>query len=98
MLPGPLRGDKLDQPTLDDALDKDAVSSYDDACREHVEREERRLGYVAFTRARHLLIGSSHWWGPTQKKKRGPSVFLDELKEHAEVGHGEVVLWTEAPD
>ncbi|MCU1588703.1 MAG: UvrD/REP helicase [Frankiales bacterium] len=98
VLPGPLRGDKLDQPTLSDALDKDALSAYDEECKAHVEREERRLGYVAFTRARHLLIGSSHWWGPTQKKKRGPSVFLNELKEHAEAGHGEVVLWADAPE
>jgi len=96
-LPGPLRGDALDQPTLDRLLDKEAVSAYDVECKAHLEREERRLGYVAFTRARHLLIGSSHWWGPTQKKQRGPSPFLLELKEHAEAGHGEVVRWAEAP-
>jgi DNA helicase-2/ATP-dependent DNA helicase PcrA len=97
VLPGPLRGDVLDQPTLDAALDKAAVSSYDGECREHLEREERRLGYVAFTRARHLLVGSGHWWGPSQKKPRGPSVFLRELKEHAEAGHGTVALWAEQP-
>lgn len=97
VLPGPLRGDAVDQPSLDRALTKDAVSAYNDECKAHVEREERRLGYVAFTRARHLLVGSSHWWGPTQKKPRGPSDFLDELKQHAEQGHGEVVLWTEEP-
>ena len=97
VLPGPLRGDAPDQPGLDVALDKAAVSSYDEACRAHVEREERRLAYVAFTRARHLLIGSGHWWGPTQKKPRGPSVFLRELKEHAEAGHGDVPLWCEQP-
>ncbi len=98
VLPGPLRGDALDQPTLDAALDKAALSSYDGECREHLEREERRLGYVAFTRARTLLIGSGHWWGPTQKKKRGPSPFLIELRDHAHAGHGTVELWTEEPD
>ncbi|MGB8649962.1 MAG: ATP-dependent DNA helicase, partial [Mycobacteriales bacterium] len=97
VLPGPLRGDHLDQPTIDAALDKAAVSSYDGQCREHLEREERRLGYVAFTRARTLLVGSAHWWGPTQKKKRGPSPFLDELREHADAGHGTVVAWAEEP-
>ncbi|MCW2543606.1 MAG: UvrD/REP helicase, partial [Frankiales bacterium] len=97
VLPGPLRGDALDQPVLDRALTKDAVSDYDAACRAHQEREERRLGYVAFTRARRLLIGSSHWWGPTQKKQRGPSAFLNELKEHAAAGHGVVSVWAEAP-
>jgi DNA helicase-2/ATP-dependent DNA helicase PcrA len=97
VLPGPLRGDALDQPTLDLALDKDAVKTYDAACKEHIGREERRLGYVAFTRARELLIGSSHWWGPTQKKQRGPSTFLLELKDHAEQGYGEVACWAEPP-
>lgn len=98
VLPGPLRGDRLDQPQLDLALDKTAVSSYEQDCRDHLEREERRLGYVAFTRARHLLIGSSHWWGPTQKTRRGPSPFLEELRAHAEAGHGEVACWAEAPE
>jgi DNA helicase-2/ATP-dependent DNA helicase PcrA len=98
VLPGPLRGDALDQPSLDRALDKDAVAAYDVACREHLEREERRLGYVAFTRARRLLIGSSHWWGPTQRKVRGPSPFLLELKAHAEDGHGSVAVWSEEPE
>jgi DNA helicase-2/ATP-dependent DNA helicase PcrA len=98
VLPGPLRGDALDQPTLDAALDKAALSSYDDACREHLEREERRLGYVAFTRARHLLVGSGHWWGPTQKKPRGPSPFLLELRDHALAGLGSVVSWAEPPE
>ena len=97
VLPGPLRGDAADQPTLDDELDKAAVKSYDEACRDYLLREERRLGYVAFTRARSLLIGSGHWWGPTQKKKRGPSEFLTELKGHAEAGHGDVVCWAAAP-
>ena len=96
VLPGPLRGDADDQPDLA-ALSKDGVSSYDDDCRAHLEREERRLGYVAFTRARRMLIGSGHWWGPTQKKKRGPSPFLEELRAHAEAGHGRVHFWTEEP-
>lgn len=98
VLPGPLRGDALDQPQLDRALTKDALKDYEEACREHLEREERRLGYVAFTRARRLLIGSSHWWGPTQKKPRGPSPFLLELKAHADAGHGSVESWAEEPE
>lgn len=96
VLPGPLRGDADDQPDLA-ALSKGGVSAYDDDCRAHLEREERRLGYVAFTRARRLLIGSGHWWGPTQKKKRGPSPFLRELRGHAEDGHGVVDVWADEP-
>jgi DNA helicase-2/ATP-dependent DNA helicase PcrA len=97
VLPGPLRGDVDDQPRLDVALTKESLSSYEGECREHLEREERRLGYVAFTRARALLVGSAHWWGPTQKKRRGPSAFLSELRDHAEAGHGVVDLWTKQP-
>ncbi|MCW2672788.1 MAG: UvrD/REP helicase [Frankiales bacterium] len=97
VLPGPLRGDVDDQPRLDVALTKEALSAYEGECREHLEREERRLGYVAFTRARALLVGSGHWWGPTQKRRRGPSPFLGELRDHAETGHGLVDLWAEPP-
>ena len=97
VLPTPLRGDAEDQPPLDGELSKEAVAAYDTRCREHLEREERRLGYVAFTRARRLLVGSGHWWGPTQKKVRGPSPFLEELREHALAGHGTVGAWAEAP-
>jgi DNA helicase-2/ATP-dependent DNA helicase PcrA len=96
VLPGPLRGDADDQPDLA-ALTKGGLSAYEQDCRDHVEREERRLGYVAFTRARRLLIGTGHWWGPTQKKMRGPSPFLTELRDHADAGHGVVALWAEEP-
>ena len=97
VLPGPLRGDAADQPVLT-GYDKPGLKAYVQDCRDHLEREERRLGYVAFTRARHLLIGSGHWWGATQKKPRGPSPFLEELRTHAASGAGQVVLWTEPPE
>jgi DNA helicase-2/ATP-dependent DNA helicase PcrA len=96
VLPGPLRGDAADQPGLG-GLGKEGLKQYEDDCRAHLEREERRLGYVAFTRARRLLIGSGHWWGPTQKKPRGPSPFLNELHAHAGAGHGRIDVWTEKP-
>ncbi len=97
VLPGPLRGDAEDQPALDLALDKGAVAAYKASCKDDTAREERRLAYVAFTRARHLLVGSGHWWGPSQVRSRGPSEFLEELKAHAEEGHGEVLAWAPAP-
>jgi len=95
-LPTPLRGDADDQPQAR-SWDGKGLSAYHQECRDHLEREERRLGYVAFTRARHLLLASGHWWGPTQQKPRGPSPFLSELREHAEDGGGEVVLWSPEP-
>ena len=97
VLPGPLRGDAADQPVLDLALTKEALTAFEDERAADAEREERRLGYVAFTRARALLVGSGHWWGPTQVRKRGPSPFLEELRAHAEAGHGEVLGWAPEP-
>ncbi len=40
--------------------------------------EERRLAYVAMTRARHTLICTSHIWG-TRKTPSTPSIFLQRL-------------------
>lgn len=96
VLPVPLRGDAEDQPQAAGWRRADLLQHTAD-CRAHLEREERRLAYVAFTRARHTLLASGHWWGPTQKRPRGPSVFLDELREHAEAGHGSVDTWAPPP-
>jgi DNA helicase II / ATP-dependent DNA helicase PcrA len=96
VLPAPLRGDVDDLPSLA-GVAKAEWADFDEQGRAHLEREERRLGYVAFTRARKVLLGSGHWWGPTQKKVRGPSEFLEELRRHAEAGAGHVVCWAEEP-
>ena len=42
--------------------------------------EERRLAYVAVTRARHDLLLSGSFWA-TQVKPRTPSIFLAELEQ-----------------
>jgi len=56
--------------------------------------DERRLAYVAITRAEHLLIASSSWWGPTQTKPRGPSEFMLDL--HTQATHpGQ---WADKPE
>ena len=43
--------------------------------------EERRLLYVAITRAEDTLLLSGHHWGPSAAKPSGPSDFLTELKD-----------------
>ncbi|MFJ9642684.1 UvrD-helicase domain-containing protein [Streptomyces sp. NPDC101206] len=96
VLPYALRGDA---PTLpaDPAWTSAGLKSFKAALKEHKEVEELRLGYVTFTRPRSLLLASAHWWGPTQKKRRGPSPFLQALYEHCAAGHGEIVAWAPEP-
>ncbi|NLU72062.1 ATP-dependent helicase [Streptomyces sp. HNM0575] len=98
VLPHALRGDAATLPDVDEWTAK-GVKEYETAMRDHQATEELRLGYVAFTRPRSLLLGSGHWWGPHQKRPRGPSAFLEALRTHCETGpaHGEVEHWAEAP-
>ncbi|WP_405794974.1 UvrD-helicase domain-containing protein [Streptomyces sp. NBC_01506] len=96
VLPHALRGDA---PTLPDVPEWDAkgLKAFKDEMRTHQHTEELRLGYVTFTRPRSLLLGSGHWWGPTQKRARGPSDFLHALYEHCAAGFGEIEVWAEEP-
>ena len=41
--------------------------------------DERRLFYVALTRAKQRLYVTSAWWYERQNDERGPSVFFDEV-------------------
>ncbi|MEU2538876.1 UvrD-helicase domain-containing protein [Streptomyces iakyrus] len=96
VLPHALRGDA---DTLPDVTSWDAkgLKAFHEAMKDHQHTEELRLGYVTFTRPRSLLVGSGHWWGPTQKKRRGPSAFLQALYEHCEAGYGEIEAWADEP-
>ncbi|MCK0174657.1 ATP-dependent DNA helicase [Mycolicibacterium sp. F2034L] len=91
-LPPLLRGDRATTtdhgvPVLDtsDVNDRKVLS---DRINDHKSRleqrrtdEERRLLYVALTRAEDTLLLSGHHWGGTEAKPRGPSEFLCELKD-----------------
>lgn len=54
--------------------------AYAAAERERQLLEDRRLAYVAMTRARHRLLLSGSWWSQ-QSSARPPSVFLRELAD-----------------
>ncbi|UED84310.1 ATP-dependent DNA helicase [Streptomyces profundus] len=97
-LPHPLRGDAETLPPTPEWTAA-GYKRYLAETAGELELEELRLGYVAVTRPRRLLLGSGHWWGPSQKKRRGPSDFLTALREHCErdPGHGEVEHWAEPP-
>jgi DNA helicase-2/ATP-dependent DNA helicase PcrA len=98
-LPYPLRGDGSDLPVFDVITPRDqkrlddARKDFVAACKERAVREERRLAYVAATRARHLLLASGYWWD-TAVRPRGPSTFLTEL---AAVRGAQVDHWADPP-
>ncbi|GAA2819768.1 hypothetical protein GCM10010441_50160 [Kitasatospora paracochleata] len=97
VLPHALRGDAATLPA-DPEWNAKGMGLFKKAMAAQAATEELRLGYVAFTRPRSLLLASGHWWGPSQKRRRGPSSFLLELKEHCErPGCGEVERWAEEP-
>ncbi|MFF0010140.1 UvrD-helicase domain-containing protein [Streptomyces sp. NPDC005374] len=96
VLPHALRGDTDTLPDIA-SWDSRGMKDFHEAMKDHQHTEELRLGYVTFTRPRSLLLGSGHWWGPTQKKPRGPSDFLQALYDHCTAGHGEIEAWADEP-
>ena len=83
-LPYHLRGDGGDLPEFrwEAASDtKELIAlreEFKEACGTHRLAEERRLAYVAFTRARRDLLVTASWWAAATRP-REPSVFLEEL-------------------
>ncbi|AXI73835.1 UvrD-helicase domain-containing protein [Streptomyces cavourensis] len=96
VLPHALRGDAATLPDVD-TFDAKGMKAFKEEMKAHQHTEELRLGYVTFTRPRSLLLGSGHWWGPSQKRTRGPSAFLEALYEHCAAGHGEIEVWADEP-
>ncbi|UEL27410.1 ATP-dependent DNA helicase [Pseudarthrobacter sp. L1SW] len=84
-LPWPLRGDREDLPQWDlDQPDQkgwlDAEKDFKAAVQAHAESEERRLAYVAYTRAKHVLWASSVAWVGSRSGRADMSPFLAELE------------------
>ncbi|WP_020575873.1 ATP-dependent DNA helicase [Actinopolymorpha alba] len=102
-LPFPLRGDRGALPDLevDKAADqkevKEAVERFVEDCGERARIEERRLAYVAATRARHLLVWSGYRWDETQKP-REPGEYLLEVAEACRAGAGRIAAWHDKVD
>ncbi|MGZ5388935.1 MAG: UvrD-helicase domain-containing protein [Aeromicrobium sp.] len=96
VLPVSLRGDRDTVPDIDE-WSTAGVKTFRSDNREDALNEERRLGYVAFTRAKMALHVSGHWWGRTQKDSRGPSEFLTLAHEWLVSGGGEPGIWVDPP-
>ncbi|USQ81044.1 ATP-dependent DNA helicase [Ornithinimicrobium faecis] len=101
-LPYPLRGDVAGLPALplDSVVDthelKEAVEDFGLAGGRHQVDEERRLAYVAFTRARHDLMVTAPVWS-TGQTPRQTSRFLEEVIASPD-GGVEVAHWAPMPD
>lgn len=78
-LPAPLRGDAADLPVVTERSPA-GLTTYATACSAAGETEERRLAYVCATRPRYELVVSCHWWGPQQVRRRGPSIFAEDVR------------------
>lgn len=96
-------------PVLDTSAvaDRKALGEVIDAHRDQLARrridEERRLLYVALTRAEDTLLVSGHHWAEGGSTPRGPSEFLLEIKDAieatgcGEIESNEIEHWAPAP-
>ena len=96
VLPAPLRGDAPDVPQLR-GYDKPAILALTEAARDHQAVEELRLGYVAYTRARHRLWVSSYQWSPTRQKPLEPSAYQLVVRRLLEDRGLSRDVWPEPP-
>jgi DNA helicase II / ATP-dependent DNA helicase PcrA len=83
VLPFACRGDAADLPVLRGYTTPD-LEEFKAECKTDSEDEERRLAYVAMTRARHRLWLSSYVWNGTRKDPLAASRFLTEVAELGE--------------
>jgi DNA helicase-2/ATP-dependent DNA helicase PcrA len=91
VLPYEFRGDAAELPFFDwttpttrrELLERQ--KQFTTEVRERHDQEERRLAYVAVTRARHSLLLTASFWA-TQSSARRPSAFLRELECEGVIG------------
>ena len=94
LIPFGLRGDAGDLPELP-GLDAASLEAFADACAARDLSEERRLMYVAATRAAFWLGCSGYWWGESGSSRLGPSPFLEEVRKS---GVARVDTWAAEPE
>jgi DNA helicase-2/ATP-dependent DNA helicase PcrA len=82
-LPHELRGDRAALPQLGD-VSGTGLRLFGEAMREDLIQAEDRLAYVAATRARHVLVGTTHRWRAGAARSREPSPYFAVLDEVAQ--------------
>ncbi|GEP35094.1 hypothetical protein NSZ01_28620 [Nocardioides szechwanensis] len=92
VMPTELRGDARDLPQLAGHTPADLIALAT-AAKAHESLEELRLGYVAWTRARHHLSVSAWRWAAHLKGGLGPSRYLVRTREAMATWGGEPDAW-----
>ena len=93
VLPFPLRADSNRLPRFDVTKVSTTqevgkkVEAFAELCNKRKDDEERRLAYVAFTRAKHHLLLTTSWWRDGQEAK-APSQYLALAFDHIERNGG----------
>ncbi len=91
-LPYEVREDAEHLPRFEGNLGK-----FQKAVKERVVEDERRLFYVALTRAKQRLAVTASWWYGRDKQAKGPSPFWTEVADLTERGLVDVVRKDEEP-
>ena len=92
-LPYEVREDAAHLPSFEGSLPK-----FKHAVSERVIEDERRLFYVALTRAKQRLAVTASWWYGRDKSPKGPSEFWEDLEVLEEKGLLEIVRRDELPE
>lgn len=83
LLPAPLRGDAASVPQLLQ-VDNDAIDDFAEHLREASRFAEDRLAYVAVTRAKTLLVATSHVWRAGLSRPLRASDYYRVMAEQAD--------------
>ena len=92
-LPYEVREDAEHLPRFEGSLPK-----FRTAVSERVIEDERRLFYVALTRAKQRLAVTASWWYGRDKSPKGPSEFWEDLEGLEQQGLLEIVRRDDQPD
>ena len=92
-LPYEVREDQVHLPRW-----KGKASDFENQVKERTLEDERRLFYVALTRAKQRLYVTSAWWYGRGDLPKGPSEFFDELRKMAADQRIEIVEDAELPE
>lgn len=96
-LPYPLRGDAANLPVLyleearTPAEVKKALTAFKADDKAARLDEERRLAYVALTRAKRLLLASGYCWDADSSRPRKPAPYLEEVRDAGAA----IAVWAE---